>query len=74
MEKLTKNGMVNTVITEEHAVSVMDSAASPLARWVIKLEVAPPGQTAKIISPTASSGGRENAFTIPNARIGKSTN
>ena len=67
MEKLTKKGIVNTVITEEHAVSVMDRAESPLARWVIKLEVAPPGHTAKIISPTASSGGREKTFTIPNA-------
>ena len=37
-----------------NAVRLMLSAESPLQRWAMRLEVAPPGQAAKIMIPTAS--------------------
>ena len=48
--------MVITVITPLMAVNVIERAVSPLETWLIKFEVTPPGQTAKIINPTANSG------------------
>ena len=53
-------GMVNTVITLAIAVRVMERATSPLARLVIKLVVAPPGQAASKMNPTASYGSNGN--------------
>ena len=54
------NGIVNRVIKLLIAVSETDNAVSPFDRWVIRFEVGPPGQAAKIISPIAISGGRGN--------------
>ena len=38
------------------AVKLMESAVSPLARWVIRLEVGPPGQATRITIPIEISG------------------
>ena len=43
----------------EKAVKVTDKAVSAFAKCDIKFEVAPPGQAAKIITPTAISGCKE---------------
>jgi len=49
----TMSGMVIIPAREVIAVSVMDRATSPRAMRVIMLEVIPPGQAARIITPTA---------------------
>src|SRR5690606_26659945 len=63
MAMLTIMGIVNTVITLEIAVSETESAVSPRARYVIRFEVGPPGQAARIITPMAISGGTEKIET-----------
>ena len=55
-EKFRINGMVTTVITPLIAVKVIERAVSPLETWLIRFEVTPHGQIAKIINPTANSG------------------
>ncbi len=63
--------MVRIVIKLLNAVKVTESAVSAFARCEIKLEVAPPGQAAKIINPTAISGANENVEAKTNAIMGK---
>ncbi len=48
--------MLTTVTALEKAVREMLSATSPRARLAIRFEVAPPGQAATIITPTARAG------------------
>ena len=57
MARSTTKGTVMTAATLVTAVSEIDSAVSPRARWVSKPELTPPGQAARIISPTAISAG-----------------
>ncbi len=49
------------------AVSVMFSATSPWARWLKMLAIAPPGEAASSMKPTASIGGRSNSWVIAKA-------
>ena len=58
IERPTIIGRVMTVTTDTTAVYEIDRAVSPLASFVIMLEVTPPGQQASMISPTASSPSR----------------
>ena len=44
------------------AVNVTENAILPLQTCVIKLLVAPPGQVAKIINPTAIIGSKSNTI------------
>ena len=53
-------GSVTSESTLFTAVSVMLRATSPRARWLNRFAVAPPGEAASSMSPTASSGGSEN--------------
>ena len=55
-EKLTINGSVSSESRLLTAVRVMLSATSPRARWLYRLAVAPPGDAARSMSPTASTG------------------
>ncbi len=57
--------MVRIVIKLLIAVSVTDRAKSPFAKCVIKFEVGPPGQAAKINIPIAISGCSGNRETNP---------
>lgn len=63
-------GIENTVMQLEMAVNVTDSATFPFATWVIRLLVAPPGQAAIIIRPTAIAGGKLKRTARVNAKIG----
>src|SRR5690606_16012406 len=58
------NGKENRVRTLLIAVRVMFSATSPLARWLNKLAVGPPGDAANNIRPTASSGESPNNLAM----------
>ena len=49
--------MVKTATRLMTPVSEIESATSPPASLVRRLAVTPPGQKARIIMPTASSGG-----------------
>ena len=60
--KLTIKGKVTILAKLVTAVRDIESAESPFARWVIILEVTPPGQAARIIRPTAYSGARPNSI------------
>ena len=44
MDSVVIQGMVKTQTTLETAVRVTDNAVSPLAKWVMTFDVAPPGQ------------------------------
>ena len=46
------------------AVSVMFSATSPRARWLKMFAIAPPGEAASSIRPSAKTGGSENTCVI----------
>ena len=74
MAKFTINGMVNIVIRLLKAVRETESAKSALAIKLIKLEVGPPGQAAKIITPIAISGCTGNTVTTPKPINGKKIN
>jgi len=68
--------MIGTVINDNrlvNAVSVMDRQVSPRDRSVIIAAVTPPGQAARIISPTAVSGASLKNVLIPNAVSGSSS-
>jgi hypothetical protein len=56
------------------AVREIDKGVFPLLIRVNTFEVTPPGQNDSIITPTAISGGNENAVTKQNARTGRITN
>ncbi len=71
IEKSTMSGKVITVRMLVIAVNDMDKAVSPLASFVIILEVTPPGQQARIIIPTANSLDKEKIDAIKKATIGK---
>ncbi len=66
-------GRVKTETTLITAVSETDSAVSPRARWVSRLEVTPPGQAARIMTPTASTGSIGQRWIRPKATSGSST-
>ena len=53
-----KSGTVTTAATLEIAVSVIESAVSPRARWVSMFAITPPGEAPRITRPTASAGSR----------------
>ena len=72
MAKLTIKGNVNKVSTLFTAVKEMFKATSPLAKWLYKLAVAPPGDADNNNKPTASAGGKSNKIAIPKHKIGKS--
>lgn len=55
------------------AVSVTERAVFPFARCVTKLEVGPPGQAAKIITPIAISLVTSNSCIKPKAIQGNKT-
>lgn len=61
------------IIEMKLLMAVMDteSAVSPRETWLIRLEVTPPGQAAKIISPIAIRFDRPNKCAIPNAIRGR---
>ena len=71
MEKLTITGKVNTASKLMTAVSETDKAVSPLARYVNKLEVTPPGQAEIIITPTAKFGSNGHIDNKVKATMGK---
>ncbi len=73
MAKLTTKGMVNKVTRLEKTVKVMANAVSPLDKCVIKLEVGPAGQEAKMTRPTASSVSNPKRKMTPKAIKGKNT-
>ena len=52
------NGTVTTATRLMMPVSEIESARSPLPYFVSTLEVTPPGQSDRIMTPIASSGGR----------------
>jgi hypothetical protein len=52
-------------------VSVMLRATSPCARWLKRLAVAPPGEAASSISPTASSGERPKLWAMAKHAAGR---
>ena len=66
----TINGIVITHNKLIIAVSDIDSATSPFAKEVNKLDVTPPGAAAIIITPIANSGAIGHIFTRINAIIG----
>jgi len=72
--KFIIKGMVNKVMKLLKAVRVTDSAVSPFARWVIRFDVGPPGQAARIISPMAISGVKGNDIAMANPISGRSIN
>ena len=73
IDKPTMSGNVNTLKTLITAVSDTDNAVSPRARWVIRLDVTPPGQAARIMTPTASAGCIGQTRTSRKATAGNST-
>ena len=70
----TINGMVRTPASDEMAVREMDNAVSPLAMWVNRFEVIPPGLAAKIITPMASIGSMGKKYNNEKARMGRRSN
>ena len=72
--KFTTKGIVRTEMKLLNAVNVTERAVSPLARCVIRFEVAPPGQAASIITPTAISGFTGKIFTRVKAINGNRIN
>jgi hypothetical protein len=66
IDTLTIKGKVNTAATLLMAVSEMDSATSPRARWVSRPELTPPGQATRIIRPTAMAGSSGNNWVSTN--------
>ena len=73
IDQPTIHGMVKTHTMLEIAVRVTESAVSPLDKWVITFEVAPPGQAARTISPTASSPGSRKSSAKAKAMTGSMT-
>lgn len=67
-------GIVNRVIKLQAAVIDTESAVSPFAKWVIKLEVGPPGQAARIMIPMAISGCKVKTDIKVNPIKGNNTN
>ncbi|SLB11834.1 Uncharacterised protein [Mycobacteroides abscessus subsp. abscessus] len=65
---------MTTAITELTAVSVTLRATSPRNRWLNRFAVVPPGDAARSIMPTASSGSRSNNVTNPKAAAGSNNN
>ncbi|MCY1307583.1 hypothetical protein D9M70_575130 [compost metagenome] len=65
--------MVKMVTMLEKTVRVMARAVSPFDRCVIRLEVGPAGQEARIIKPTASSSFRPRRPITPQAITGSNT-
>ena len=72
-EKPTMIGTVTNDSRLVHAVSVIDRHVSPRDSSVIIAAVTPPGQAARIISPTAVCGARSNNAASPNAVSGNSS-
>ena len=58
------SGIVKMLTTLLIAVNEIESAVSPLAKWLIRLLVTPPGQAARIISPTHSSPGNPETLAM----------
>ncbi len=56
------------------AVRVTDRAELPFAKWVIKLEMLPPGQAATINMPRAILGSGCAINTNKKVMVGSSTN
>tara|TARA_B110000881_G_C18318330_1_gene385477 strand:+ start:321 stop:677 length:357 start_codon:yes stop_codon:yes gene_type:complete len=74
IELKTMNGtdiMLTKLVT---AVSVIESATSPLANFVSTFDVTPPGAAAISIIPIASSAGVFNNFIKQKATIGSKIN
>ncbi len=70
-EELTISGSVRSESTALTAVRVMLSATSPLARWLKRLAEGPPGDAARSIKPTASSGERWNPRAMKKPTAGR---
>jgi len=70
-ENKTINGIVKTHNKLIIAVSDIESATSPFAKEVSKLDVTPPGAAAIIIIPIASSGAKGHIFTRIKAITGR---
>jgi len=67
-------GMVSRVIKLQAAVMDTESAVSPLAKWVIRFDVGPPGQAAKMIIPMAISGCNVNTSIKVKPTMGNKIN
>ena len=74
MELNIINGTEIILIKLTTAVSVIESATSPLANLVRTFDVTPPGAQAISINPIAISAGRFSASDIINATIGSKIN
>lgn len=72
-EKPTTKGSVKRESRLLTAVRVMLSATSPLARWLKRLAVAPPGEAERSMSPTASSGGKAKSLAMPKQTAGSTS-
>ena len=70
----TSSGVTIGAMMVVHAVMPTDSATSPFARYVMTLELVPPGHEPTRITPTASSGGSWNTIVSRNASTGMMTN
>jgi hypothetical protein len=66
-------GSVKIANTEFTAVSVIFRATFPFDKWLNKFAVAPPGDAARSISPTASSAFNPNDKAMPKHIKGKSS-
>jgi hypothetical protein len=71
MAKPIIKGIVIMVSKLATAVKETDSAKSPLAKWVNRLDVGPPGQAANNITPMAVIGDRSRPIAIKYPRIGR---
>ena len=71
IENPVTKGRVITVKILITAVYDIDKAVSPLASFVMMLEVTPPGHDANIITPTAISSVNPNSKIVINATVGR---
>ena len=69
--KKMSNGVVIRVTKLFTVVMEMDKATFPRRRYVIRLEVAPPGHAAMITIPTLISEGKSAISAIKNANAGR---
>jgi hypothetical protein len=71
-DKIRSSGRDSALITLARAVYEIESATSPFANLVKRLEVTPPGQPLRIITPKASSPRMPNSITRAKATRGSS--
>ena len=71
---ISTSGTVTTDNRLASAVREIDSATSPRAMWVRRLEVVPPGQAASSTMPTLSAGGAGISATMAMASRGSVMN